>query len=72
MTARRTKEQIVAELDGKIAFHQDCIDKLNERKAAVLNPKPRVTMKQIAEAMKDKGLSSDDLLKMISKAKPQQ
>ena len=40
----RTKEQIIAEFDSKIAYHEKCIESLKVKKEEVLNPP--VTPKQ--------------------------
>lgn len=68
---RRTKEEIVASIDSKIAYHKDCIAKLEAQKEGKLNPIPRqkkTTMKDISALMKAKGISTDELMKLVEEA----
>ena len=85
---RRTKEQIVEELDKKIAYHQGIIDevqataaakvashkahieKLEAKKEATLNPKPRTYtrkkgMKTVMDKAKEMGLSAEEIAKKL-------
>lgn len=36
---RRTKEELIAEIETKIQYHKDCIIKLEAKKEGILNPK---------------------------------
>lgn len=61
---RRTREEIVSELDKKILYHREQIVKLEEKKHNVLNPKPRkksLTAKSIFDFAKSEGMSLKDI-----------
>lgn len=68
---RRTVEERVAEIDQKIAYHQELIDGLNKRKQELLVPrepqKRKTSMRQAIEAIKEAGLSPDEVMKLIAK-----
>lgn len=70
MATRRTKDQIIADLQSKIDYHQGHIDRLNREIEAQRNPTPRTTMKQVAEAIKELGLTPDEVIALVKKAKP--
>ena len=69
MSTRRPKEEIIAELECKIAYHDDCIKKLQARKEALLQPpKQRVrktSMRQALVALKEAGLTPDEIMAMV-------
>ena len=69
---RRTLDERIAELDTKIAYHNDCVAKLKERKAAMQKPpKARVRKTSMAKAiatLKEAGLTPDQILAMATKA----
>ena len=72
---RRTKEEVIASIDNKIAYHKDCIAKLEEQKQAKLNPAPRqkkTTMKDISALINAKGISTEALRKMIEEIESNQ
>jgi len=73
MPTRRAKPEIIAELDAKIAYHNECIKKLQARKEVLLQPpKPRVrktSMRQALEVLKEAGLSPDEIMAIVKKAK---
>ena len=73
MPARRPKEEIIAELDGKIAYHAEFVKKLEARKEALLQPpKPRVrktSMRQALGALKEAGLTPDEIMAMVKTMK---
>ena len=65
---RRTKEEIVADIDKKIQHHKDCIVALEEKKVRVLSPKPRkkaLSMKQILDYSKSQGMTLEDVAKLV-------
>jgi len=72
MATRRTREEIIQDLDGKITYHEDCIAKLKVKKAAAQQPpKTRVrktSMRAAMEAVKDAGLTPDEIVTMVKKA----
>ena len=59
----RTKEERIAELDKKIAYHQEKIAILEEKKNSLLTPK--MTASQIINAAKEKGLSTEQIMKKL-------
>lgn len=66
--ARRTKEEIVAEIDSKINHHKECIATLEAKKQAVLNPKPRKkvnTMKNVLDKAKANGMKPEEVAKLL-------
>lgn len=73
MAVRRTKQEIIAELDAKITYHEDCINKLKAKKEqATKPPKERVrknSMKKALEAIKEIGLTPDEIMAFAAKAK---
>lgn len=61
---RRTKEEIVAEIDAKITYHKERIISLEEKKERVLNPKTRkksLTMKKVLDFAKAEGMTAEEL-----------
>lgn len=64
----RTKEEIIAEIDLKIAHHTKCIKSLEEKKHNILNPKPRkkkLSQKMIVEAIKSSGMSIEEIAESL-------
>ena len=59
----RSKEQRIAALDEKIKLHQDIIDKLEEKKQALLAPK--MTPNQIIKAAHEKGWTTEQIIKKL-------
>lgn len=65
---RRTKEEMVSEIDAKIETHKKNIAALEARKKAILNPKPRktaISMNTVMKKAKEKGLSAKDIAKRL-------
>lgn len=61
---RRTKDDIVKEIDRKIEFHKEAISKLEMRKERVLNPKPRKArtgFKSIIDKAKKSGMTVEEV-----------
>ena len=69
---RRPAEERVAEIDTKIKAHKDAIQKLEQKKAAILNPKPRVSKaaktKMLITKAREAGLTDDEIDALLSKA----
>jgi len=63
----------MAEVDGKIAYHDECIKKLQDRKDALMQPSsPRIrktSMRQALGALKEAGLTPDEIVAMVKKTK---
>ena len=59
----RSKEERIAALDAKIKFHQEKIDKLEEKKQALLAPK--MTPNEIIKAAKEKGWTTEQIMKKL-------
>jgi uncharacterized coiled-coil protein SlyX len=59
----RSKEERIAELDKKIAYHQEKIDALEEKKKALITPK--MTAAQIINAAKEKGMTTEQIMKKL-------
>lgn len=61
---RRSKEELVADVDKKLAYYKERISKLEEKKERLLNPpvrKKSLTSKKIIEAAKANGLSIEEI-----------
>ena len=63
----KTKEQIIAELEGKIAYHQNCIDNLKVKIEEVKNPKasPKKQIKAIFAKAEEQGLSPEEIAEKL-------
>ena len=59
----RSKEERIAELDKKIAYHQEKIDVLEAKKKALETPK--MTAAQIISAAKGKGMTTEQIMKKL-------
>lgn len=66
---RRSVEERVAEIDKKIAAHEESIKKLEERKQKILNPKPRASkaagMKVLIAKAKEAGLTDEQIAEKL-------
>lgn len=64
---RRTVEERVAEIDGKIETCKKNIATLEAKKKAILNPKPRkiLSMNTIIKKAKEKGYTAKDIAKKL-------
>ena len=61
---RRSKEEIVATIDSKIAAHKASIEMLEAKKSIVLSPKTKhrkATLKNLLSIAKEQGLSEEDI-----------
>lgn len=62
---RRTKEEIIADLEAKIAKHEEQIGDLEAKIEAIKNPKPRITaaekMKRIVDKAKAAKMSPEEI-----------
>ena len=63
----RTKEQIIAEFDSKIAYHEKCIESLKAKKEEVLNPPvtPKQQLKAVLAKAEENGLSPEEIAKKL-------
>lgn len=66
---RRSPEELVAEIDNKIAAHEEAVKKLKKRKADILNPKPRLSkaqkMKRVIDKAKESGMTIDEIAEKL-------
>lgn len=66
---RRSLEERIAEIDAKIAKHQDNIKSLKEQKSALLTPpktkKKKTSIANAIKLAKEKGMSAGDILKKL-------
>lgn len=53
----------IEDIDAKIAYHQVCIKKLEQKKESLLNP---VDMKEVAKIVRASGLTLDEITKRLS------
>lgn len=61
---RRTKEQLIADIDKKIEYHKSQIVKLEEKKVQVLTPRSRkksLSAKSILDYAKSNGMTLEDI-----------
>lgn len=69
---RRSAEERIAEIDAKIKNHKETIQKLEQKKAAILNPKPRVSKaaktKLLITKAKEAGLTDEEIDALLEKA----
>ena len=65
--ARRTKEDIVKEIDDKIEYHERCIVNLKQKKEDVLSPKvsKAAQAKLLLEKAEEKGLDLEEVAKKL-------
>lgn len=64
---RRTTEERIAEIDGKIEKYKKTIAELETKKKAILNPKPRkvLSINAIIKKAKEKGYTAKDIAKKL-------
>lgn len=69
---RRPAEERIAEIDTKINAHKESIKKLEQKKAAILNPKPRTSKaaktKMLITKAREAGLTDEEIDALLSKA----
>lgn len=69
---RRPAEERIAEIDAKINAHKESIQKLEQKKAAILNPKPRTSKaaktKMLITKAREAGLTDEEIDALLSKA----
>lgn len=69
---RRPVEERVAEIDAKINAHKEAIQKLEQKKANILNPKPRASKaaktKVLIAKAREAGLTDDEIDALLEKA----
>ena len=63
----KTKEEVIAELESKIAYHEKCIESLKVKKEEVLNPPvtPKQQIKAIFAQAEEKGLTPEEIAKKL-------
>ena len=65
---RRTKEEIVSDIEKKISYHKEKIAYLEAKKERVLNPTPRkksLTFKKVLDYAKSEGLTVEDVAEKL-------
>ena len=65
---KRSATERIAEIDKRIKDHEDAIQKLRDKKEAVLNPKPRkrpASVRSVIEAAKAQGMGAEEILKKL-------
>lgn len=65
---RRTAEERVAEISGKIETYKKNISALEAKKKAILNPKPRkaLSLNAVMKRAKEKGYTAKDIAKKLN------
>ena len=61
---RRTRDELVIDIDNKIAYHKERIAVLEEKKTRILTPKTRkpvLTMNKIMAYAKSSGMTLEEL-----------
>lgn len=64
----RSAEERIAELDSKISFHKNAIEKLEKRKEDIRNPKKRrgrVGVLSIVKAAKESGMTVEEMAEKL-------
>lgn len=65
----RSREDRIAAIDKSIAFHEEAIKKLKEKKEKILNPKKRVSPKQQMKALlaqaQEAGLTIEEIVEKL-------
>lgn len=66
---RRPAEERLAEIDAKIESHKSAIQKLEQKREAILNPKPRTSkaagMKTLIAKAKEAGLTNEEIAEKL-------
>lgn len=66
---RRSKEELITEVDKKLAYYKERIAKLEEKKERLLNPPARkktLTSKKIIDAAKANGLTIEEIASKLN------
>lgn len=66
---RRSKEELIADVDKKLAYYKERIAKLEEKKERLLNPpvrKKSLTSKKIIDAAKANGLTIEEIASKLN------
>ena len=70
MKTFRSKEDRIAEIEKKVKFHQDTIVKLEAKKTAILNAKPRSnkksTTKSLLESIKSGEITLEEAIAKLA------
>lgn len=65
--AKKSKEDMLKEIDDKIEYHERCIVNLKQKKEDILNPKVSKTAqaKLLLEKVEEKGLDLEEVAKKL-------
>ena len=73
MAKRRTNSELIAVVEGKIAYHEECIKKLQARKDALSQPLKtrarKTSMRQALIALKEVGSTPGEIMAMVKRRK---
>ena len=65
----RSKDERIAEIDSKIAYHKQCIQVLEQKKDGILNPKTRTrkvkSVNRVIAMAKESGLTVEEIAKKL-------
>lgn len=65
----RTKEERIAAIDEKIAYHNKCITKLKKQKEDILRPKEKDIYKELMKALKASGKTPEEIIAALNGSK---
>lgn len=71
MAVRRSKDEIITALKAKVAYHENCIAKLNAQIEAAQAPRthtPKTSMKKALDVLKESGMTPDEIIALVTKA----
>lgn len=71
MAVRRSKDEIITALKAKVAYHENCVAKLNARIESVQVSKTRTrktSMKKAVDVLKESGMTPDEIIALVTKA----
>lgn len=63
---RKSKEEIIKELDDKIAYHQRCIQTLTEKKDAAMQSSKKQQIKEVLSKAEKSGLSIEEIAEKLN------
>lgn len=66
---RRSYEERIKEVEDKIAYHKDCISKLEKKKESIINPQSRASkaarFKLMMAKAKEAGMSDEEIAQRL-------
>ena len=66
---RRSYEERIKEVEDKIAYHKDCISKLEKKKENIINPRSRASkaarFKLMMAKAKEAGMTDEEIAKRL-------